>query len=143
MLWTLSAAARQLGIDRRTVQRYVRRFPEIMDGNKVELCNLKNLIALCKAREGRGFPLGKVRGRRLPLKGVPKKPPSIIRRTFVQRLEIIEREIKHMNDEEQQALLPYRIISLFHFYNLVKALKRNEERERNSNMSPPNADTPS
>ena len=143
MICTLSAAARQLGIDRRTVQRYVRRFPEIMDGNKVELYSLKNRIALYKAGEGRGFPLGKVRGRRLPLKGVPKKPPAIIRRTFVQRLEIIEREIKHMNDEEQQTLLPYKLLSLFRFYNLALALKRDEEREQNSNMSPPHADTPS
>ena len=37
MLFTIPAAARFLEIDRRTVQRYVERFPEIKDGKKVDM----------------------------------------------------------------------------------------------------------
>ena len=36
MLFTVSAAARFLEINRRTVQRYLQRFPEIRDGKEVE-----------------------------------------------------------------------------------------------------------
>jgi hypothetical protein len=136
MLSTLSAAARSLGIDRRTVQRYVRRFPGIMEGKKVEVIHLQSLIDLFKASEGRGFPLGRIRGKRLPLTGLPKKPPAVIRRTFSQRLEIIAREINHMTDEEQQALLPMKFLSLFRFGNIMKAAKREDARERGRAEAP-------
>ena len=53
-----------------------------------------------------GLPNGKKKGKRLPLAGVPKKPPANIRRTFVSSgLGIIFREIDAMTDDEQQATL--------------------------------------
>ena len=49
--------------------------------------------------------MGKRRGRRLPLAGVPKKAPAYIPRAFVERVRIIHREIDAMTDYEQQALV--------------------------------------
>lgn len=129
MLFTLSAAARFLDIDRRTVQRYVQRFPEIIDGKKVEMVLLQRRSDQCKAAEGRGFPIGRKRGMRLPLAGVPKKPPAIIRRTFQQRFVIISREIDAMTDEEQQRLLPMKFLDLFRFENVAKAAEREDKRK--------------
>ena len=76
MLFTLSAAARFLDIDRRTVQRYVQRFPEIIDGKKVEMVLLQRRSDQCKATEGRGFPIGRKRGIRLPLAGGSQEAPG-------------------------------------------------------------------
>jgi hypothetical protein len=101
---TISAAARDLGIDRRTVQRYCRREPGIMLGKKVDVESLRAVIAYCKAADGRGFPLRRGRWPRLPLKA-PRKEKPVIRRTLIQRLEIIRREIDAMTDAEQVQVL--------------------------------------
>jgi len=101
----IAAAARYLGIHRRTVERYVQRHPEMMKGKKVDIGTLEQVIKLRQAWEGRGFPLGKSRERRLPLTGVPKKPRGISGRTFQQHLESIAKAISAMTDEEQQTLL--------------------------------------
>jgi hypothetical protein len=120
---TISAAARELRVDRRTVQRYCRREPGIMVGKKVDLESLRTVIAHCKAADGRGFPLGRGRWPRLALK-VPKKEKPIIRRTLNQRLQIIAREFEAMTDAEQVQLLrilPKAIPGLFRLHNLIRA----------------------
>jgi len=112
---TKSAAARMLGIDRRTVQRYTRKYPEILVGQKVDVRCLTLIIEESKAADGRGFPLRRARGRRLKLENLEKRSPAVIRRTFKQRLAIIGREIDAMTDEEQQTFLrhPRNWFSLF------------------------------
>jgi hypothetical protein len=68
-----------------------------MVGKKVDLDELRMVIAYCKAADGRGFPLR--RGRpALWLFKPPRKEKPIIRRTLDQRLEIIGREIGGMSD---------------------------------------------
>ena len=105
-LVTLSAAARELDISRRTVQRYCRREPGLIEQSKVNLEGLKAVIAYCKRADARGFPLGRTRWLRLPLNAQRKEKP-IIRRTLNQRLEIITREFNAMTDAEQiQVLRP-------------------------------------
>ncbi len=121
---TKSAAARMLGIDRRTVQRYARKFPEVLVGQKVDVDYLGLVIQISKESEGRGFPLRKARGRRLPLSNLAKKPPAVIRRTFEQRMVIIHREIDAMTDDEQQVLLPFLILSLCRPQNVGKAFAK-------------------
>jgi hypothetical protein len=113
-----------LGIDRRTVQRYARKFPEVLVGQKVDVDYLGLVIQISKESEGRGFPLRKARGRRLPLSNLAKKPPAVIRRTFEQRMVIIHREIDAMTDDEQQVLLPFLILSLFRPQNVGKAFAK-------------------
>jgi len=119
---TKSATARLLGIDRRTVQRYVKKFPEVSLGQKVDVEYLLSIIELSKAADGRGFPLRQSRGWRLKLGNLEKKPPAVIRRTFEQRMAIIRREIDAMTDEEQQAILrhPRNWFSLFRDRNSLK-----------------------
>src|SRR5207249_2805587 len=85
-LVTLSAAARELDISRRTVQRYCRREPGLIEQSKVNLEGLKAVIAYCKRADARGFPLGRTRWLRLPLNAQRKEKP-IIRRTLNQRRE--------------------------------------------------------
>jgi hypothetical protein len=119
---TISAAARSLQIDRRTVQRYCRREPGIMVGKKVDLESLNAVIAYCKAADGRGFPLRRARGWRLPLKA-PKKGKPIIRRRLDHRLQIIGREIAAMTDAEQVQLLqlfPRVFLDFFWRHNIEK-----------------------
>ena len=127
-LVTISAAARDLCIDRRTVQRYCRREPGIMVGKKVDLESLRAVIAHCKAADGRGFPLGRGRWPRLALKA-PKKEKPIIRRTLNQRLEIIAREFNAMTDAEQVQLLrmfPQVVLRLFRLENLAQVASKKE-----------------
>lgn len=114
-----------LGIDRRTVQRYVKKYPEVLEGQKVDVSYLHLVIEKSKAADGRGFPLRRRRGSRLPLGDLKKKPPAIIRRTFEQRIAIIQREIAAMTDEEQQVLLlPTSWFSFFRGKNLHKAFSK-------------------
>src|SRR5438067_1429627 len=67
-LQSRSAAARSVGCSRRTVQRYCKREPGLVQDGKVDVEALKHVIRICKFRESRGFPLGHKRPEReLPL----------------------------------------------------------------------------
>ena len=102
---TVSAAARDVSADRRTVQRYCRRHPWILENGKVNVFALRLAIEQQKARDARGFPLGKKRNQpSMRLRAVRKEKP-ILRRTLKQRIEIILREIDAMTDAEQAQIL--------------------------------------
>ena len=76
-----------------------------MQDGKVDVEGLKLVIKIFKFRDSRGFPLGHKRPeRKLPL-DVPRQVKPIIRRTLVQRLEIMRREIDGMTDDEQVQML--------------------------------------
>jgi hypothetical protein len=76
----------------------------VQDG-KVDVEGLKLVVKIFKRRDSRGFPLGRKRPeRKLPL-DVPRELKPIIRRTLVQRLEIMRREIDAMTDDEQVQML--------------------------------------
>jgi hypothetical protein len=128
-LVTKSAAARLLGISRRTIQRncdlYERtllrrlKFPPICDKRgKVWVGALTEFIKARKRDDARGFPLGRKRfssqTRSETLKGpdgkylwvrLPRRQSKAFGRSFEKRLEIIKREIDAMTDYEQSILL--------------------------------------
>jgi hypothetical protein len=129
-LSTKSAAARLLGISRRTVQRncdlYERtllktrpKLPPICDKRgKVWVGTLTEFIKARKRTDARGFPLGRKRfspqTRFETLKGpdgkyfwarVPRRQSKAFGRSFEKRLEIIKHEIDAMTDYEQSILL--------------------------------------
>ena len=111
-----SAAARSLGCSRRTVQRYCKREPGLVQDGKVDVEALKHVIRIFKFRDSRGFPLGHKRPEReLPL-DLPKQVKPIIRRTLVQRLEIMRREIDAMTDDEQVQMLEMGPEALWNYF---------------------------
>jgi hypothetical protein len=114
---TISAAAREIPADRRTVQRYCRRHPWILDDGKVNVFALRLAIEQQKARDARGFPLGKKRHPRLRVKAVGKGK-AVIRRTLRQRIEIIVREIDSMTNEEQIQFLRLRAKTWFRAFRI-------------------------
>jgi len=76
----------------------------VQDDGTVDVEALKLVVRIYKSKNSRGFPLGHKRPEReLPL-DIPKKVKPIFRRTLVQRLEVIRREIDAMTDDEQVQL---------------------------------------
>jgi hypothetical protein len=111
-----SHAARKLGCSLRTVHRYCQREPGIIRNGKVDLDALKRAIAVFKFRDSRGFPLGHKRSdQKLPLDAL-EKPKPVIRRTLIQRLEIIRREIDAMTDAEQVQMLEMGVEALWNCF---------------------------
>src|SRR5260370_30557169 len=108
-----SLAARQLGCRRRNVQRYCQREPGIIRNGKVNLDALIRAIAVFKFRDSRGFPLGAKRSDQKLTLNLPKKSKPIIRRTLIQRLEIMKREIDAMTDDEQVQMLEMGVAALW------------------------------
>lgn len=76
-----------------------------MQNGKVDVEGLKLVIKIFKLRVSRGFPLGHKRPDRKLSLNVPKQVKPIIRRTLVQRLEIMRHEIDAMTDAEQVQML--------------------------------------
>jgi len=128
-----SLAARKLGCSRRTVQRYCQREPGIIRNGKVDLDTLKVAIAVFKFRNSRGFPLGGKRSEQKLTLNLPKKPKPIIRRTLIQRLEIMKREIDAMTDDEQVQMLEMGVAALWDCFRpssfqklIAKHMKQND-----------------
>src|SRR5262245_5280080 len=107
LLLTKAAAARELGISRRTIQRYCATAwsSGILQGGKVDLNALKAAIAFRLKCEKRGFPLGKKRLQR-SLRLTPLERKRIgFARSMEQRLAIIRREFDAMTDGQQMQIL--------------------------------------
>lgn len=128
-----SLAAHKLGCSRRTVQRYCYREPGLIRNGKVDLEGLIRTIAVSKFRDSRGFPLGGKRSQRKLALDVPKKPKPEIRRTLIQRLEIMRREIDAMTDDEQVQMVEMGMPALwacFRRSTFEKVKARHPEAER-------------
>jgi hypothetical protein len=78
----------------------------------VNLERLIRTIAVSKFRDSRGFPLGGKRSEQKLTLNLPKKPKPLIRRTLIQRLEIMKREIDAMTDDEQVQMLEMGVAAL-------------------------------
>ena len=105
---TKNAAALELKISRRTVQRYAERYPAINGkSGKVKLDALWSAIVQHKKRDGRGFPMG---GKR-PAAQLNQKAardllnPPRFHKTVSQKIEIIERELRSLTQARKKFIL--------------------------------------
>lgn len=97
---TAAEAARLIGINRSTVGRYAKRFPEIQIApGAIDAARLMDRIERQKGLELRGCPIGR---RRLMLPVARKKQGQ----SFRARVEKIRREIDLLSDDEQALLKP-------------------------------------
>lgn len=109
--FNVSKAAREVGCSRRTIQRYLTRYPQFFDlsneryeGTDI-VSRFRYVVRLAQTLERRGYPIGKRRVDRWLLPQKPERYPKRIGRTFEQRIVIIREEIESMSRDQKKLLL--------------------------------------
>lgn len=125
---TISAAARLRGIDRGTVKRYAKNYPDVRTANgMIDLESLDLAILLRQQSDARGFPLGRKRPIAQKWLITPKRNrKGQFPKSLDQRLEIIREQIEQMTDEEQ--VLVIRSAAVDNFYKDANFERGTEEK---------------